>query len=202
VQLEYAKKGATGGALMALQAGADLNHKDWTPLHKTAYYNKPEVAKVLLANGAQVNVRGNDGMTPLHRAAEHNKPEVAKVLLANGAQVNVRGNDGMTPLHRAAEHNKPEVAKVLLANGAQVNVRDKYGRTALDRAMGFGRVCACCGASSEIRALLRQHGAKRGGQLEGMGPHGEVAEVAEEPGRGERAPTASGGGIINQEFKG
>ena len=26
--LEYAKKGATGGALMALQAGADANHKD------------------------------------------------------------------------------------------------------------------------------------------------------------------------------
>ena len=166
MQLEYAKKGATGVALMALQAGADLNHKDWTPLHKTAYYNKPEVAKVLLANGAQVNVRGNDGMTPLHRAAEHNKPEVAKVMLANGAQV---------------------------------NVRDKYGRTALDRAMGFGRVCACCGASSEIRALLRQHGAKRGGQLEGMGPHGEVAEVAEEPGRGERAPTASGGGMRRSE---
>jgi len=27
--IEYAKKGATGGALMALQAGADANHKDW-----------------------------------------------------------------------------------------------------------------------------------------------------------------------------
>jgi hypothetical protein len=26
--LEYAKKGATGGALMALQAGADVNHED------------------------------------------------------------------------------------------------------------------------------------------------------------------------------
>ncbi len=26
--IEYAKKGATGGALMALQAGADVNHKD------------------------------------------------------------------------------------------------------------------------------------------------------------------------------
>ena len=26
--IEYAKKGATGGALMALQAGADANHKD------------------------------------------------------------------------------------------------------------------------------------------------------------------------------
>ena len=27
--IEYAKKGATGGALMALQAGADVNHKGW-----------------------------------------------------------------------------------------------------------------------------------------------------------------------------
>jgi len=26
--IEYAKKGATGGALMALQAGADVNHED------------------------------------------------------------------------------------------------------------------------------------------------------------------------------
>ena len=26
--IEYAKKGATGGALMALQAGADVNHKN------------------------------------------------------------------------------------------------------------------------------------------------------------------------------
>ena len=26
--IEYARKGATGGALMALQAGADVNHKD------------------------------------------------------------------------------------------------------------------------------------------------------------------------------
>ena len=26
--IEYAEKGATGGALMALQAGADVNHKD------------------------------------------------------------------------------------------------------------------------------------------------------------------------------
>ena len=26
---EYAEKGLTGGVLMALQAGADVNHKDW-----------------------------------------------------------------------------------------------------------------------------------------------------------------------------
>ena len=37
--------------------------------------------------------------------------------------------------------------------------------------------------------------------MEGMGPHGGgvVGEVAEEPGRGERAPIASGGGMRRSE---
>ena len=37
--------------------------------------------------------------------------------------------------------------------------------------------------------------------MEGMGPHGGgvAGEVAEEPGRGERAPIASGGGMRRSE---
>ena len=36
--IEYAKKGATGGALMALQAGADVNHEDWENFSRTALH--------------------------------------------------------------------------------------------------------------------------------------------------------------------
>ena len=107
-----------------------------TPLHNPAY--SPEVAKVLLANGAQVNARTNRGDTPLHLAVHYqwcvdrqrwtNKPEVAKVLLANGAQVSARCNDGDTALELA-----------------------KRGR--LERAYGDG-------PHHEMEALLRQHGAE------------------------------------------
>jgi ankyrin repeat protein len=94
--IEYAQKGATGGVLMALQAGADVNHKDehgWTPLHLTARsgdgvhcWSKSEVAKVLLANGAQVNARTNDGRTALAVARRWGLREMEALLLQHGAE--------------------------------------------------------------------------------------------------------------------
>jgi ankyrin repeat protein len=153
--IEYAKKGATGGALMALQAGADVNHKDtsflsWTALQYAAYSGHEALIQGLLGAGADINAATSGGMTLLHYTASDNKPEVAKVLLANGAQVNVLSNGWRTPLHTAALNNNPEVAKVLLANGAQVNVRDKSGWTVLRYARG----------KPEMEALLRQHDAE------------------------------------------
>jgi ankyrin repeat protein len=156
--IEYAKKGATGGALMALQAGADVNHKDWrfrlkvyvsaeheeqnsaTALHSAAMGGHEAMAQGLLGAGADINAADSLSRTALHFAA---------MGLGAGADINATDYYGRTPLHWAAEHNKPEVAKVLLANGAQVNVRTKNGQTALAFARG----------KPEMEALLRQHGA-------------------------------------------
>ena len=159
--IENAEKGLAGGALMALQAGADVNHKDgnsWTALHWAAYYGHEALAQGLLGAGADINATDMGGKTPLHNTAY--SPEVAKVLLANGAQVNARTTRGDTPLHHAVHHNKPEVAKVLLANGAQVSARCNDGDTALELAKR-GRLERAYGDGPhhEMEALLRQHGA-------------------------------------------
>jgi hypothetical protein len=68
--------------------------------------NSPEVAKVLLANGAHVDGVPQDGWTPLH---DCKKPEVAKLLLANGAQVNVRHWIGRTALAMARDRGLREM---------------------------------------------------------------------------------------------
>ena len=47
------------------------------PLHWTAEYNNPEVAKVLLANGAQVNVRDKCDRTALCWARHYPEMEAA-----------------------------------------------------------------------------------------------------------------------------
>ena len=50
---------------MFLDAGSDLNEKvqhGWTPLHETAVFGHAEVAKLLIANGADVNAL--DGVVP------------------------------------------------------------------------------------------------------------------------------------------
>jgi ankyrin repeat protein len=119
--IEYVKKGATGGALMALQAGADANHKDssWgsaTALHYAAIYGGHE-ALALLGAGANINAATSVGRTPLHDTALYNNPEVAKVLLANGAQVNVRDEFGRTALYYARRDGHPEMEALLLQHG-------------------------------------------------------------------------------------
>jgi len=103
-----------------------------------------EVAKRLLAKGADVNVRNEKGGSPLHAAACKGQPEMIEFLIAKGAKVNARANNGQTPLHKAAnggDHkgNKPgsghlAAAKVLLKNGADRTAKDKSGKSPLDLA--------------------------------------------------------------------
>ena len=77
---------------------------------------------MLIDNGAEVNVKRDDGFTPLHTAVIINAAEVAKLLIANGADVNAKDKDGYTPLSLhalyVAEANAAEIRKLLIANGA------------------------------------------------------------------------------------
>ena len=52
-----------------------------------------EIVELLLAKGADVHVKTNDGRTVLHRAVEKGNKEIVQLLLANGADVNecIRG---------------------------------------------------------------------------------------------------------------
>jgi ankyrin len=43
------------------------------------------VVKLLVANGAAVNVQSQNGFTPLYMAAQENHDNVVRFLLANGA---------------------------------------------------------------------------------------------------------------------
>ena len=91
--------------------------------------------QVLLAAGAELEVRDEDGFTPLHQAAMNKNPAVSKALLAAGADLKVRDKWGNTPLHRAAARNENSaVVQVLLAAGAELEVRDEDGFTPLNRA--------------------------------------------------------------------
>ncbi|MGO9863338.1 MAG: ankyrin repeat domain-containing protein [Terriglobales bacterium] len=135
-----------------------------TPLHTAVHDGHKDEAELLLAHGADVNAKDNDGWTPLHEAATR---DVAELLLAHGADVNARNtdrdNDGMTPLHFAAVMGKKDVAEVLLAHGANVNAKNGKFETPLHLAAYKG--------DRGVVELLLAHGADvNSKEYQGMTP--------------------------------
>jgi ankyrin repeat protein/beta-lactamase regulating signal transducer with metallopeptidase domain len=98
-----------------------------TPLHWAAEYGQKDVAKLLLANKADVNARNGNGETPLHVAAIIGSRGMVELLLAMGADVNATANGGRTPLHCAAKYGNKDAAELLLAQKARTNAKDNEG---------------------------------------------------------------------------
>ncbi|HKP54172.1 MAG TPA: ankyrin repeat domain-containing protein [Chloroflexia bacterium] len=71
--------------------------KGETPVQAAAQLAHREIAEMLLAHGADVNV-GAGGATPLHGAAMFNCADMAKWLLSHGADLALVNYEGKTPL--------------------------------------------------------------------------------------------------------
>ena len=166
-----------------LDAGGDVNAKNkvtTTPLYWAAYEGQKEIVELLIANGADVNLRsgmvvktkdGSEGnkmaqelmnnRTPLDMAIRKEHTEIAELLIAKGTDVNAKSNRGYTPLHEASKNEKTEILELLIAKGADVNAKDDDGDTPLDYAHRR--------KYTEVAALLRKHGGKRGKELKAEG---------------------------------
>jgi ankyrin repeat protein len=102
-------------------------------------------ARRLIAAGADVNARNNNGTTALMYTVMGGRMNGVQVLIAAGADVNARNNNGKTALMFATsnEHDEIEipshiydiVVERLIAAGANVNARDNVGMTALMHAV-------------------------------------------------------------------
>jgi hypothetical protein len=112
-----------------------------TALHVTAAAYQDEIARALIARGADVRARNRRGAQPLHEAAvgdpasAHWNPEAQvrtiKSLIAAGADVNAVDRDAATPLHRAARTRCAAAATALLDQGADPRLKTKGGSTPL-----------------------------------------------------------------------
>lgn len=97
----------------------------------------------LLAAGADVDARDEDGATPLMHAAHAGDLALVRLLLAAGADVHATDRNAWTALAKAM-HNAdldrgfPDVAQALLAAGADVEARIGYGVRPLMLAAAYG----------------------------------------------------------------
>ena len=113
--------GNTATVKQHIAAGADINAKNvggFTPLHGAVGEGHKEIAQLLIAEGADVNVKDKFfGHTALHDAAEYRRNEIAELLIARGADVNAKNSRGETPL----DHADGEIADLLRKHGGKTS---------------------------------------------------------------------------------
>ncbi len=198
---KFFRKASVRDVSRCIDGGADLGARERqsgdTPLHMAAIGSRnPSVIEALLAAGAEINARSDDGSTPLQawqRSGHGGRrdPEVFKALLAAGANPNVSDSIGWTPLHYAVSYaGDAALVRALLKAGADPNARiaqeswyeplftwrrNAAGDTPLHRAAYNGA------GPLVIEALLAAGADPNARSEDGSGPLHRLAEPARVP---------------------
>lgn len=127
--------------------GTDINAKEpgngSTPLIVAAFYGYTDAMKVLVANGASLDLQNNQGSTALHTAAFICNPEAVSLLLLRGANTEIKNNFGRTALESVAGEWDAEIESRYVQIAGALNLE-----------LDLERIKA---VRPQVAALIRQH---------------------------------------------
>lgn len=96
----------------------------YSALHLAARFGFVDAAKLLLDNGATLDIKSlATGGTPLHTAASANQIDMAKFLIKRKANLEIYDKFGSTPLLTAVTRADADMVEVLVDGGAAINVK-------------------------------------------------------------------------------
>ena len=111
-----------------------VGDQGWSPLHAAA--DNLEIARILIAHGAEVNLQKKDLWTPLHLATSWSETVVTKFLVEDGATFDQIGSDGKTTLHLAIIDNNASLCQLMLNKGTDLKIKTREGLLCLSLAIG------------------------------------------------------------------
>lgn len=126
---------------------------NWSPLMMAASKGYSDTVRVLVDQGADLNVKDHQGRTALMLAAADGYSRTVELLLGARAKINEKDGQGRTALMLAAADGFLETVELLLEARPKIQEKDRQGRTALMLASRKGH--------SDIAARLRHAGASQ-----------------------------------------
>lgn len=138
----------TGGDINATYGDSNGNNA----LNYAAYEGDADLVRLLLAHGADLGVRNNEGWDPIIFAVFKGRTECVRVLLEAGADANRRTPTGSTLLMVAAMFGHTDIIRALVSAGADLHATNPDGYTALYLAESKNQAAAA--------AVLRELGAR------------------------------------------
>jgi hypothetical protein len=136
-----------------------MDREGWTALHSAADRSCPDVARLLIEKGADVNastrnyqpIKANGALTPLWLAAARCDIATAKLLMNAHADIDHQEASGETVLFKATERDCTDIVSALLSRGARTAIPDQFGKRPIDVAV----------PDSEASRLITLHSSRR-----------------------------------------
>ena len=71
------------------------------PLHMSVHFARPRIMKLLIENGAIIDLKASNGATALYYAVKHKKIDMVEILLQSGASITAKDQNQITPFEMA-----------------------------------------------------------------------------------------------------
>lgn len=134
-----------------LDHGAALNREGnyWGALHYAVFRGHGELAKYLIARGAEINAKSPNGSTPLMMAAREGREELSKLLMESGADLKAKNDWGDSALTLAMRYDHYRLGK-MISSPEEFAIAVKAPKET------HGEPVKSAAAPSEVETLLAQ----------------------------------------------